>query len=145
MSIIRREIRMPARNRVILILVVAAVAVVGATFALTMRYSKTELSRLRRGRLYASPVEGMIDKISKDYQGIERIEIVSAGSEYFDDLWFVVANVWAERRLDGGGFEERDYDNPGSFFLEVEGGWAFVPEGKAEVIAFGKHLLRLKG
>jgi hypothetical protein len=136
---------MIARRDVLLPLVVAAVAIVAATLALAACFSKTELSRLQSGRLYSSPVEGMLDRISDDYEGIDRVEVISAEREYFDDLWFVVANVWAERRLDGGGFRDREYDNPGCFFLKVNGGWAFVPEGKAEVVAFGKHLMRLKG
>jgi len=72
---------------------------------------------------------------------VDKIEIAHAGKKIFDDLWFVEARVWAAGRSDGKGFSSRSYDNPGWFFLRVENGWVFVPEGRFPVvITFGKRL-----
>ena len=77
--------------------------------------------------------------IARYYSGVNKVEIVRADREIFDDLWFVEAHVWAASRSDGKGFLGRDYDNPGWFFLCVQNGWVFVPEGKFPmVVAFGK-------
>ncbi len=84
--------------------------------------------------------------IARHYGGVEKVEIVGAGAEMFDDLQFVVAHVWAGSRADGRGFAGRAYDNPGWFFLREEGGWVFVPEGRYPwVIALGKTVFGLRG
>ena len=77
-------------------------------------------------------------------EDFERVEIVAAGEEMFDDLYFVVAHVWAGSRRDGKGFMNREYDSPGCFFLRTQRGWVLVPEGKfPEIIMLGKSLFRL--
>lgn len=102
-------------------------------------YSALQLRSLKGNGIWANPEEGMRCMIERNYCRIDKVEIVRAGSEMFDDLWFVEAHVWAAMRVDGKGFNGRDYDNPGSFFLRVGDGWVFVPEGKFPfVIAFGR-------
>ena len=121
-------------------------AVLVFILALIWIYSAGQLWVLKDEAVYANPEDGMRALIASGYSGVEKIEIVHAGREMFDDLWFVEAHVWAEGRSDGKGFRGRAYDNPGSFFLRVEDGWVFVPEGKfPEVIAFGKWLFGLSG
>jgi hypothetical protein len=44
---------------------------------------------------------------------------------------------------DGSSFGVGDYDNKALFFLELADGWVHVPEGKAQLLAIGKHLFRL--
>ena len=76
---------------------------------------------------------------------IKFIDLIKL-KEIFDNLWFVEAHVWAASRSDGKGFSGRDYDNPGCFFLRVQNGWVFIPEGKfPEIIAFGKWFFSLSG
>lgn len=84
--------------------------------------------------------------IADSYSSVSRVEILHADKEIFEDLWFVEARVWAASRADGKGFSDQDSDNPGSFFLRVHNGWAFVPEGKCpEIIALGAWLFGIPG
>lgn len=137
---------MRRRQRIALAGIVAVCAVGVGVLVFAGIYAAMHLPRLQSEAMYASPEEGMLGLIQNSYSGIKRVEIVSADRLYrFDDLWFVIAHVWAEKRSDGGGFHNRDYDNPGCFFLKIDDGWVFVPEGKAEIIALGKHLFRLSG
>ena len=122
-------------------MLVAGVVLAGLWF-----YSAGQLRKLRGQAVYANPEDGMRVLIAKSYSGVNKVEIVHADRELFDDLWFVEAHVRAENRADGKGFSGRDYDNPGSFFLRVENGWLFVPEGRwPEIIAFGNWLFGLSG
>ena len=101
---------------------------------------------LKGQAVYANPEDGMRTLIANSYSGVNRAEIVHAGRELFDDLWFVEAHVWAVSRSDGKKNSGQDYDNPGSHFLRVQHGWVYVPEGKLpEVIALGKWLFGLSG
>ncbi len=78
------------------------------------------------------------------YTGIEKVEIIGPLLPAPDDLQFVEARVWAQSRADGKGFHDWDYDNPGCFFLRLEGGWVLVPESRwPEIIALGKCIFRL--
>jgi len=118
----------------------------GAILTTTWAYSARQLQALKEQTVYATPEEGTRELIARYYSGVNKVEIVHAGREIFDDLWFVEAHIWAASRSDGKGFSGRDYDNPGWFFLRVQNGWAFVPEGKfPEIIAFGKWLFGLLG
>jgi len=115
-------------------------------------YTVTRLESARRWGVYASAEQGMRDKIARGYQGIEKIEIVSAGTNSFDGsdphVWYVMANVWAERRSDGGlvGGAGSDHDVPGSFFLHTRDGWVWMPEGAfPEVIGFWMKVFGLAG
>lgn len=118
----------------------------GAILITTWAHSARQLQALRDQTVYASPEEGTRRLIARYYSGVNKVEIVRADREIFDDLWFVEAHVWAASRSDGKGFLGRDYDNPGWFFLRVQSGWVFVPEGKfPEIVAFGKWLFGLSG
>ncbi|MFQ5905560.1 MAG: hypothetical protein ACE5JA_03215 [bacterium] len=108
------------------------------------RYTVTQLDALGKETKYESPEEGAHALARKRYLDIEMVEIVSARGKYgFDDLEMVVAHVWARALADGRSFGLEDYDNVALFFLELEGGWVYVPEGKAQLVAIGKHLFRL--
>jgi len=114
--------------------------------ALTMLYthSKLQLTILQSKVVYPTPEEGILSLVHNNYYNIQKVEIVYSDSELFDNLYFVEAHVWADSRSDGKGFRSRDYDNLGSFFLRMQNGWVFVPEGKfPEVIAFGMQLFNL--
>jgi len=107
-------------------------------------YSATQVRALNSQTAYANPEDGMRALIAEDYSGVSKVEILHADKEIFEDLWFVEARVWAASRVDGKAYSGQESDNPGSFFLRVHNGWAFVPEGKCpEVIALGTWLFGL--
>jgi hypothetical protein len=107
-------------------------------------YSAVQLRVLKDQVVYSSPEDGMREIIEKNYSGVSKVEIVRSEIEVFDYLRFVEAHVWAASRADSKGFSDRNYDNPGNYFLRVKKGWVFVPEGKLpELIALGKKLFRL--
>jgi hypothetical protein len=125
-------------------LVIAFVVLAAAALVSIWGYSAGQLRCLANQQAYFSPEDGMRALASSWYSDVAKVEIVSARKERFNDLRFVVAHVWAAKRQDGKGFRERDYDNPGCFFLRTERGWVFVPEGKfPEIIALGKLLFGL--
>ena len=136
---------MNRRKKFLLSAAIVAMAVC-VPLAITGVYSAGQLRALKAQAVYANPEDGMRKLISSSYSGVNKVEIVHVGREMFDDLWYVEAHIWAENRSDGKGFCGRAYDNPGSFFLHVEDGWVFIPEGKfPEIIAFGKWLFGLSG
>lgn len=121
-----------------------SISVVGVLLLATFMYSVGQLRVLRNNMTYASPEEGTQALIAQYYSGVSDVKIIHIGREFFDDLCFVEAHVWAENRNDGKGFSIRDYDNPGWFFLRIQDGWVFVSEGRfPEIIAFGKWLFQL--
>ncbi len=118
--------------------------IVGAFFIATWVYSTKQLHALRSQEVYVTPEKGAQELIAQYYSNVNKVEIVHAGREIFEELWFVEVRVWAAKRSDGKGFLDRDYDNPGWYFLHVQNGWIFVPESKfPEIIAFGKWLYGL--
>ena len=128
------------RRRFLLSAAIVILAV-GAVLTTTWVYSARQLRALKGQAVYASPEDGMRELIANHYSGVERIEIIHAGKEIFNDLWFVEARVWADSRVSGGRMKYPDGDNPGCFFLRLPKGWVLVPEGKFPVvIAFGKRL-----
>lgn len=134
------------RRRNFVLAIFAALMLAGTGLAAAGVYAASQLRTLGEQAVYASPEEGMRALVARHYSGVEKVEIVGAGKEIFDDLRFVVAHVWAAGRADGDGFSGRGYDNPGWFFLRVERGWVFVPEGNYPwVIALGKKLLDFRG
>jgi hypothetical protein len=139
------EYSMKRRKKLLLSLSIVAL-VVCVLLAITWVHSAGQLRVLKAQGVYANPEDGMRAQIASSYSGVSNVEIVHAGRELFDDLWYVEAHVWAESRSDGKGFSGKSYDNPGSFFLHVGNGWIFVPEGRQpEVIAFGEWLFGLRG
>jgi hypothetical protein len=68
--------------------------------------------------------------------------------EHIPSLWFVAAQVWAERRQDGTpmGSHGREYDSPGSFYIHIKEGWVLVKETEQpELMGFWVDLFRLGG
>ena len=133
-----------SKRKIIFIIFAVIILIVGAILISTWVYS-TEQLQVRKGQeVYVTPEKGAQELIARYYSGVNKVEIVHAGQEIFEDLWFVETPVWASKRTDGKGFSNRDYDKPGWFFLHVENGWVFVPENKfPEIIAFGKWLYGL--
>lgn len=135
-----------SRGKKLLLGVAGLALAAGVVAAGLLVYSAGQLGVLKGQVVYANPEDGMRALIAKSYSGVNKVEIVHSGRELFDELCFVEAHVWATGRADGKGFSGRQYDNPGSFFLRVEDGWVFVPEGRLpEIIAFGKWLFGLSG
>ncbi len=135
-----------SRGRKLLLGVATIVLVVGFVLASIGLYSCGQLRTLKEKEVYATPEEGVQELIASHYYGVERVDIVYAGENIFANLRFIEAHVWASSRSDGKGFVHRGYDNPGWYFLRVQNGWVFVPEGRfPEVIAFGKWLFGLSG
>jgi len=133
-----------SKRRKFLIIFAAFILIVGAFFIATWVYSTKQLQALRGQEVYVTPEKGAQELIARYYLGVNKVEIVHAEREIFEELWFVEVRVWAAKRSDGKGFSDGDYDNPGWFFLRVQNGWVFVPESKCpEIIAFGKWLYGL--
>lgn len=133
-----------SKKKIIFIVFAAIILIVGAFLIATWVYSTKQLQALRGQEVYVTPEKGAQELIAQYYSGVNKVEIVHAGREIFEELWFIEAHVWAAKRSDGKGFSDRDYDNPGWFFLHVQNGWIFVPESKyPEILAFGKWLYGL--
>ena len=133
-----------SKRRKFLIIFAAIILIVGAFLIATWVYSTKQLQSLRGQEVYVTPEKGAQELIARYYSSVNKVEIVHAGREIFEELWFVEVRVWAAKRSDGKGFSDRDYDNPGWFFLHFQKGWVFVPESKfPEIIAFGKWLYGL--
>jgi len=131
------------RTRVLLLSIAIVALLVGVGLTTAWAYS---VRQLQDQTVYASPEAGMRELVFSQYSGVDKVDIVHADKEIFDDLWFVEAHVWAASRSDRKRSVDRDYDNPGWFFLRIQDGWVFVPEAKhAHIIAFGQQLLGLSG
>jgi len=96
-------------------------------------FSLVQLRIAREKGIYPNPEAGMRDRIDQGYRGIQKVEIESSGTNSFDGsqphIWFVIAKVWANSRADGSPLHGRGYDYPGVFFVHVNGGWVYMPEG----------------
>ena len=98
-------------------------------------YTKAVLNHAKVEGVYATAEEGMLALLEKSYVEPE-VRIIGAGPNdpYGSNphVWYVVACVWAEKRIDGspvGNSRRDDYDQPGSFFLDTKDGWVYVGEG----------------
>ena len=80
-------------------------------------HAHNELSQASGRGTFESPEVGMIEI----YGGPDRVEIVGVGAE-FRTLRYVVATVESSH-CDGG-----PRCSVGGYFLEVDGGWVFLPE-----------------
>jgi hypothetical protein len=133
-----------SKKKIIFIIFATLLLIVGACLIATWVYSSVELQTLRGQEVHVTPEKGAQDLIPRYYSGVNKVEIVHAKREIFEELWFVEVRVWADNRSDGKEFSNRNYDQPGWFFLHVQNGWIFVPESKfPEIIAFGKWLYGL--
>jgi hypothetical protein len=112
-----------------------ALICLAALVALSWLYTFTTLRIARSQGLYASPEEGMLDRIARNYIQPEKVQMVYAGTNSFDGstphVHYAIACIWGGTRLDGApvGSARHDYDQPGHFFLDTRQGWVFVPEG----------------
>jgi len=128
----------------VLVTVIIVCLLLVGVLAVYRNYTLRQLDKLREEPKYESPEEGAHALAREWYLDIEMVEIVSAKRKYgFSDLEMVIAHVWARALADGRSFGLEDYDNVALFFLELEDGWVYVPEGKAQLVAVGKHLFRL--
>jgi len=117
---------------------IALILVIGLALAGVYVHSRRQLQTLQSQTAYGSPEEGMRELVASWYSRVEEIEIVHAGGELLDDLWFVQAHVWAASRSGRKAFPGPDYDNPACFFLRLEDGWVLVPEGRSPyLVAMG--------
>jgi hypothetical protein len=138
------------RRKIILLLVLAALAYAILIPACAYGYTLYQLGLGRQEGVYPSPEEGMRARLEDAYIGIQRIEIDHAGPNAFDGsnphIWFVTARVWADQRSDGHALHPNGYDYPGSFFLKVHDGWIHRPEGSfPELIGYFMKVFHLEG
>lgn len=121
--------RFPTLGLILVLLVWLAVTlpVVG------WRYASIQLARARAQGVYDSAEEGMRSRLQAHYEGIERIDVLYAGTNSFDGsrshIWYVVAEVRARSRADGSSLGKNGCDAPGSFFLQTREGWVWMSEG----------------
>ena len=115
-------------------------------------YTATRLELAKKEGVYDSVEEGMLSRIERRYNDIERIQLEHAGSNSFDGtnphVGFAVAKVWAGSRRDGSpvGNQRHNYDFPGSYFLHTKQGWVHMPEGAfPEFIGFWMKVFDLAG
>jgi hypothetical protein len=128
----------------ILIMLVVLVIAIVALLGFARNWTSNELRALQSERHYASPEEGAHIVLRNMYMDITMIEVISAQRKYgLEDLEVVVVHVWARAMADGSSFGVGEYDNKALFFLELADGWVHVSEGKAQLIAVGKHLFKL--
>lgn len=84
--------------------------------------------------IFPSPTEAMMTEIHDGYVGIQESRIVHAEPETAlgggTHVWFVIACVWAESRVDGSavGSPTHDFDFPGSYYVNTHEGWVLMPE-----------------
>jgi hypothetical protein len=75
----------------------------------------------------------MRSRLNEHYTGIKRIDVLYAGPNSFDGtrphIWYVIAEARAASRVDGASLGHQGCDAPGSYFLQTEEGWVWVPEG----------------
>ena len=100
----------------------------------TWVYTSGTLRAARQQGIFPTAEEGMLSLIARGYLEPQDVEIIRAGPNSFDGtsphVWYVIACVWAERRVDGSLVGHgRGYDQPGSFFLHTKEGWVHVSEG----------------
>lgn len=101
--------------------------------------------------VFQSPAEGMLSQIDRGWIGIQEARIINAGPETGPGgapyIWFVVACVWADSRIDGSpvGSSTHDFDFPGTYFLETKEGWVQMPEGSALFVGFWMKVFNLAG
>jgi hypothetical protein len=97
-------------------------------------YTTSQLRAAAAKGVFPSAEQGMISLINQGYVPPVDAKIVYAGTNSFTGssphVWYVIACVRASQRSDGStvGNGERDYDQPGSYFLQTRDGWVHMPE-----------------
>jgi hypothetical protein len=105
----------------------------GIGFLCTWGYTSLVIANASRDGIYTSAEQGMIDRLDRSYSPDRKIKIIQAGPNSFDGsnpfIWYVIAEVRASSRADGGALGRNGCDAPGSFFLQTRQGWVHVGEG----------------
>ncbi len=100
---------------------------------LSWSYSSLQLAIARSKGIYPTAEQGMLERASRGYAGVPRVDILYAGPNSFDGskphVWYVIAEVRAQARSDGSELGRNGCDAPGSFFLQTKEGWVHVSEG----------------
>jgi hypothetical protein len=75
----------------------------------------------------------MLALVDRAFVATSRVDMLYAGPNSFDGsqphIWYVIAEVRADRRADGSALGPHGCDAPGSYFLHTKEGWIHVPEG----------------
>lgn len=102
--------------------------------------------------VFPSPSEGMLTLVHSGYIGIQEARIVHSKPEAAlfggPHVWYVIACVWAASRADGSpvGSPTRDFDFPGSYFVDTQEGWVLMPETSLPIfVGFGMRIFNLAG
>jgi hypothetical protein len=148
---------LPKRSTSLLLRTLLAAAIVFScliqTVVFSWIYTNSQLQAARRNGVFPSAEEGMLSLTSEGYLEPREIKIIYAGPNSFNregapHVWFVVACVWAEKRVDGSqvGNGTNDFDFPGSYFLHARDGWVLMPEGAfPEFVGFWMKVFGLAG
>jgi len=130
-------------------LAIGAALLPAIVLLLAWLYTAGTLKFAQRQGVYPSPEKAMIGHITHNYRDVEKIEIVRAEpSANNEHVWYVIAHVWAGSRPGGGavGMGGRDYDVPGSYFVQTREGWVYVGEiTSPEQLGFWMEVFGLAG
>jgi hypothetical protein len=134
---------MRSARQVILGLGACAVLLVVTSALVSMRYAAYKLDHLRGQQGCSSAEEAMRQMLLREMPR-GRVRIVGVGKDG-PGLRYVVAGAWPaatdpRSRTASGGYRET-----GRFFLRMEQGWVYLPEGDVTgpVVAVGKALIDL--
>jgi inosine-uridine nucleoside N-ribohydrolase len=130
-----------------------AISIIAVAIGFTLWSWSFTTSRLTSARsigVFSSPSEGMLTLINSRWTGIREARIVHAVPETAlgDHVWYVIACVWAESRADGSpaGSTTRDFDAPGSYFVDTKEGWVLMPESSLPLfVGFWMRIFGLAG
>lgn len=137
--------------RIALFAICIIVAITGVVFW-SWSYTTSRIKSARSIGVFSSPSEGMRSLVDSGWTGVEEARIVRAVPEtalgHSSHLWFVIACVWAESRVDGSavGSSTHDYDYPGSYFVDTKEGWILMPESSRPLfVGFWMKVFGLAG
>jgi hypothetical protein len=127
----RNKMKLHKDARQLGVIVLGLIIMVGLFHLFTYGYTTLVVRQARARGLYPTAEAGMLQRIAENYEGIKRVTIIGAGPNAGVDphVWYVTAEVRADKRADGHPLGDHNCDAPGSFFLQTHGGWFYVPEG----------------
>ena len=124
---------MKPRSRVPLTAFLAVLSLVSMVAISAWGYTVLGLAVARSQGVYPTAEQGMLDRVRRGYLRIHDVDVLYAGPNSFDGsqphIWYVIAEVRADRRADGSALGKGGCDSPGSFFLNTKQGWVHVSEG----------------
>ena len=120
------------------------------------QYTIDALNWARSQGVYETPQQGVIDRANQKYCGIQKIDIEQAATNSFDGsdphIWFVFFTVYAQSHAPcdpehhGSPLHHQTYEKGGSFYLNTQEGWVWMPEGRfPEFIGYWMKKLDLAG